>query len=83
MQNYISIHAPVKGATSMRCLVLQNQVYFNPRSREGSDTTNHRSRSAVSYFNPRSREGSDGISKFLHRLRLTISIHAPVKGATE
>ena len=33
----ISIHAPVKGATSP-CLSLSNPLqYFNPRSREGSD----------------------------------------------
>ena len=34
-------------------------VYFNPRSREGSDTAALPRAPATSYFNPRSREGSD------------------------
>ena len=33
----ISIHAPVKEATLLRCLRLFATDYFNPRSREGSD----------------------------------------------
>ena len=34
----ISIHAPVKGATSSQKLSPQRGRDFNPRSREGSDT---------------------------------------------
>ena len=34
---YISIHAPVKGATRTRGPFLFPHRYFNPRSREGSD----------------------------------------------
>ena len=37
--------------------------------------------SLVSHFNPRSREGSD-LDDFTIGLGNTISIHAPVKGAT-
>ena len=33
----ISIHAPVKGATTCRPFQGQKRGYFNPRSREGSD----------------------------------------------
>ena len=33
----ISIHAPVKGATSMAQRMTGVSSYFNPRSREGSD----------------------------------------------
>ena len=33
----ISIHAPVKGATIVQIVVRVQQVYFNPRPREGSD----------------------------------------------
>ena len=33
----ISIHAPVKGATFVKCLHQLDIKYFNPRSREGSD----------------------------------------------
>ena len=57
------------------------QVYFNPRSREGSDHSHSSSHGNRSYFNPRSREGSDPRLRFI-RLPLKISIHAPVKGAT-
>ena len=55
----ISIHAPVKGATSP-CLSLSNPLqYFNPRSREGSDLGDMPGIVPMEYFNPRSREGSD------------------------
>ena len=33
----ISIHAPVKGATCAGAIFEGIRVYFNPRSREGSD----------------------------------------------
>ena len=35
---FISIHAPAKGATAVRPLTLSAMCYFNPRSREGSDS---------------------------------------------
>ena len=54
---------------------------FNPRSREGSDSSGFLSCAPYHYFNPRSREGSD-VSPFLFSLSLSISIHAPAKGAT-
>ena len=54
---------------------------FNPRAREGRDgqrliqTTQH------SGFNPRAREGRDfNVGAYLGPW--TVSIHAPVKGAT-
>ena len=37
--------------------------YFNPRSREGSDSSFGRRMSHALYFNPRSREGSDATSE--------------------
>ena len=37
----ISIHAPAKGATSFRIRIAIFRDYFNPRSREGSDSKNH------------------------------------------
>ena len=55
--------------------------YFNPRSREGSDSTCRRPRPDSCYFNPRSREGSD-LAGITPRRRVVISIHAPAKGAT-
>ena len=56
--------------------------HFNPRSREGSDPRGTSTGGPWPDFNPRSREGSD---PWLggYRPNNQISIHAPVKGATE
>ncbi len=62
-------------------LYLKNS-YFNPRSREGSDTIVGISVNPTSNFNPRSREGSDTMIKLLMIRWIQISIHAPAKGAT-
>ena len=56
-------------------------IHFNPRSREGSDPKHSKYFLSALYFNPRSREGSDVVSTDWHE-DLSISIHAPVKGAT-
>ena len=58
---WISIHAPVQGATFIGLgldLLLSN---FNPRSRVGSDAGKLFNTVARLYFNPRSRVGSDNI----------------------
>ena len=57
---------------------------FNPRSREGSDRGRASRTASIGSFNPRSREGSDlhGSASPTARAR-AVSIHAPVKGATE
>ena len=55
----ISIHAPAKGATTSFWRIGYLVIYFNPRSREGSDMVSRPYLYAYSYFNPRSREGSD------------------------
>ena len=59
----------------------QIHLYFNPRSREGSDALRTWQGIPVMYFNPRSREGSDKCSSGLPG-GIIISIHAPAKGAT-
>ena len=58
---FISIHAPVKGATFSLGSFAFLASYFNPRSREGSDIPSAICTITASqhYFNPRSREGSD------------------------
>ena len=56
---------------------------FNPRSREGSDWSNPAMMTPLRYFNPRSREGSDSALAEETTESNQISIHAPVKGATE
>ena len=79
---YISIHAPAKGATGTARSRSAMTSHFNPRSREGSDPPKPDCLLASKYFNPRSREGSDR-GKPAAREHGEISIHAPVKGATD
>ena len=57
-------------------------VYFNPRSREGSDLGSCKLSCRLCYFNPRSREGSD-LCAFFRVLCSVISIRAPARGATK
>ena len=78
---HISIHAPVKGATIHKITFCADHAYFNPRSREGSDSCWAADRLSHCHFNPRSREGSD-LAADIRADLLSISIHAPVKGAT-
>ena len=55
--------------------------YFNPRSHEGSDLVGSGPWRYPPDFNPRSHEGSDdGVKNW--EQNLTISIHAPTRGAT-
>ena len=102
----ISIHAPVKGATPRMTSYISAGGYFNPRTREGCDPMPLRTSShTCCHFNPRTREGCDSrIGVIAHEHRnfnprtregcdavilaafwhtIGISIHAPVKGATE
>ena len=78
----ISIHAPARGATSINPFFSSSTINFNPRSREGSDTTQIINNHYIINFNPRSREGSDLAPFFVFQLRRHISIHAPARGAT-
>ena len=55
----ISIHAPAEGATSAISCAASLELYFNPRSRGGSDSLHTLPASELPYFNPRSRGGSD------------------------
>ena len=65
-----------------RRIFSDDKFYFNPRSREGSDT---KWRSSVilllENFNPRSHEGSDHTDNGTNKQN-QISIHAPARGAT-
>ena len=57
--------------------------YFNPRTREGCDQVlGHAQTQRHIYFNPRTREGCDHDGNTVQLFCKTISIHAPVKGAT-
>ena len=77
----VSIHAPVKGATYYGYYYLQWNLIFNPRSREGSVSSAIFKIVLMVCFNPRSREGSDWL-QYLPQSPISVSIHAPVKGAT-
>ena len=77
----ISIHAPAEGATKRGFAEWQNNVYFNPRSRGGSDAVYNFTARCLINFNPRSRGGSDS-ARSREGATTMISIHAPAKGAT-
>ena len=55
---------------------------FNPRSRKGSDRTCGLMSGTEKNFNPRSRKGSDADANNTINSSITISIHAPARGAT-
>jgi len=58
------------------------RIYFNPRTREGCDGEWPYRHGDTENFNPRTREGCDLKTVPTSDL-VVISIHAPVKGATE
>ena len=77
----ISIHAPVKGATSQLNIDWVVSGNFNPRSREGSDNF----RSIFCYLiiiSIHAPVKGATYKKMLEEQYGRISIHAPVKGAT-
>ncbi len=55
---------------------------FNPRAREGRDPYGKEVPAQPAGFNPRAREGRDIIANGNSNIIATVSIHAPVKGAT-
>ena len=82
MSVIISIHAPVKGATSSTNGDRRLVHNFNPRTREGCDVKATESNAEINDFNPRTREGCDHQARLHPFNDVVISIHAPVKGAT-
>ena len=77
----ISIHAPAKGATMPVNPAERGYIYFNSRSREGSDqvTLNGSVVDFISIHAP--AKGATVVCKWAG-VRARISIHAPAKGAT-
>ena len=59
MVSYVSIHAPVKGATTATPGTATPGTGFNPRTREGCDYRRHLRAHLYVSFNPRTREGCD------------------------
>jgi len=80
---YVSIHAPVKGATWAARAAQLKAKSFNPRAREGRDLTvglRAGLNAQVSIHAP--VKGATSCSIVHGELGLRVSIHAPVKGAT-
>src|ERR1700682_4726404 len=81
MTTYVSIHAPLWGATLAGDQFRGLHSGFNPRSPVGSDLTSPKSDRLQFRFNPRSPVGSDVDCLEAHIAAL-VSIHAPLWGAT-
>ena len=78
----VSIHAPVRGATSQNISSIVMLSGFNPRTREGCDaviTVPITVAIPVSIHAP--VRGATSITNFFREL-IHVSIHAPVRGAT-
>jgi len=78
----VSIHAPVKGATTSLSTQTHPLACFNPRTREGCDAQPAGKYATQGSFNPRTREGCDKNEDREPYAPRPVSIHAPVKGAT-
>ena len=78
--NAVSIHAPVRGATAMRSGQIK-PAKFQSTLPCGERPRTRRSGRSMVCFNPRSRAGSDAASS-ISVILPTVSIHAPVRGAT-
>ena len=59
----VSIHAPVKEATSCPCVPQRTSGCFDPRPREGGDNNSAAAKFKGKRFDPRPREGGD-VCKF-------------------
>ena len=61
---------------------ITNPVNFNPRTRTGCDQSYQRLLQPLPNFNPRTRTGCDSLTILYLGIVVSISIHAPVQGAT-
>ena len=77
----ISIHALVKRATCVFCILFSTTDYFNPRPREEGDKHPLVNQTFPLDFNPRPREEGDEVQEQIF-CDTCISIHALVKRAT-
>ena len=80
MHDYVSIHAPVWGATTITGNYFEANS-FNPRTRVGCDLQGNGRVAPNHRFNPRTRVGCD-IFYLKTQAGWAVSIHAPVWGAT-
>ena len=78
----ISIHAPARGATCPLPSPCVQKIYFNPRSREGSDSTPCVANRVASVFQSTLPRGERRFFNAPTFATCEISIHAPARGAT-
>ena len=80
---WISIHAPMKGATQVLDQELDDAQISIHAPMKGATLCRRGRADGHPYFNPRTHEGCDVPIVGLDVLSFRISIHAPMKGATE
>ena len=80
--NYVSIHAPTRGATWYIQIGRIGSPSFNPRTHTGCDTAYALRYLPISSFNPRTHTGCDTCRVRDIDFVISVSIHAPTRGAT-
>ena len=79
----VSIHAPLRGATSFNVVQPRDSPGFNPRAPAGRDPWVHRFGDLSLRFNPRAPAGRDLREVYNLSSIEWVSIHAPLRGATQ
>ena len=65
------------------CVAVHNFSFcFNPRTRKGCDHMRQKQLTGMTCFNPRTRKGCDFL-RLEKSYSIIVSIHAPVKDATD
>ena len=83
VKNFISIHAPARGATWSAPRLPKWRHYFNPNSRKGSYREGVVIPAAGDLFQSTLPQGERRAGFFLKFIVQSISIHAPARGATQ
>jgi len=78
----VSIHAPARGATLSIEYFQLNTIRFNPRTREGCDLILCSGLIGFSKFQSTHPRGVRQIVAICVRMQISVSIHAPARGAT-
>jgi len=79
---YVSIHAPMRGATSMIFSSVRG-ASFNPRAHAGRDRPRPRAATSPKPFQSTRPCGARHAALARPVLRRLVSIHAPMRGATD
>ena len=81
VQEVISIHAPTRGATSLKATEYKLSIDFNPRSHERSDET-YKTLYISDLISIHAPTRGATVFRRAERNSCRISIHAPTRGAT-